>query len=141
MKLTALAGRLLYSLIFLLSGMSLFSPATAGYAASQGLPAASILVPLSGVLAILGGISILLGYKAKIGAAMIIVFLVPVTLVFHHFWTETDAQARQNGMIEFMKNMSILGGAILILIHGAGEYSLDSRAKARGLELHPATGA
>jgi putative oxidoreductase len=123
MKITILIGRLLFSLIFLLSGPTLFSSASAGYAASQGVPLATILVPVSGVLCILGALSIILGYKARIGAAMIIVFLLPVTLVFHHFWTVTDPGARETEMIEFLKNISMLGGAVVILIYGAGPIS------------------
>ena len=137
MKITALAGRLLFSLIFLLSGFSLFSPASAGYAASQGVPMATVLVPISGIFSIVGAVSIILGYKTRIGAALIIIFLVPVTLVFHHFWTVADPGAREMGMIDFMKNMSMLGGAIIILIHGAGAYSLDSRAKTHSPGLQP----
>jgi putative oxidoreductase len=133
MKVAALAGRLLFSLVFLISGLTLFSAADIGYAASEGLPLAGVLVPVSGVLSILGGVSILIGYKTRIGATMIIVFLVPVTLLFHHFWTVTDPGARSIQMVDFMKNISILGGALMILVHGPGEYSLDSRARARGL--------
>ena len=128
MKIAALAGRLLFSMIFLLSGASLFGTATVGYAASQGVPLASVLVPISGVMCILGGISILLGYKTSIGAILIVVFMVPVTLVFHSFWNVADPAARQTQMIEFLKNISILGGALIFLVHGAGPYSLDSRA-------------
>jgi putative oxidoreductase len=137
MKITALAGRLLFSLIFLLSGFSLFSSASAGYAASQGVPLASVLVPVSGVLAILGAVSIMVGYKTRIGAAMLVVFLVPVTLVFHHFWTVTDPGTRQTEMIEFLKNISMLGGSLMILVHGPGAYSLDSRAKTPSHRLQP----
>ena len=115
MKITALAGRLLFSLIFLLSGFTLFSAASIGYAASQGLPLANVLVPISGVLSVLGALSIILGYKTRIGAAMIAVFLVPVTLLFHPFWAVADPGARQTEMIEFMKNMSMLGGSLIIL--------------------------
>ena len=133
MKIAALVGRLLFSLVFLISGLTLFSAADIGYAASQGVPLAAVLVPISGVLSVLGGLSILLGYKTRIGAAMIIVFLVPVTLVFHHFWTVTDPGARSIQMVDFMKNISILGGSLMILVHGPGEFSLDSRAKTKGL--------
>jgi putative oxidoreductase len=129
MKITALVGRLLFSLIFLPSGLGLFTSAEIGYTASQGVPLAGILVPIAGILCIVGGLSIILGYKARIGAAMIILFLVPVTLVFHHFWTIADPGARQMSMVDFLKNISILGGAIMILVHGAGPYSLDSRQK------------
>ena len=128
MKIAALAGRLLFSLVFLISGLTLFSAADIGYAASQGVPLAGVLVPISGVLSILGGVSILLGYKTRIGAAMIIVFLVPVTLVFHHFWTVADPGARAIQMVDFMKNISILGGSLMILVHGPGGFSLDAKS-------------
>ena len=137
MKITNLAGRLLFSLIFLLSGFSLFSTATIGYTASKGVPLAAVLVPIAGVLDVLGALSIMLGYKTRIGAAMIIVFLVPVTFVFHSFWTVADPGARQAEMIEFMKNISILGGAFIFLVHGGGAYSIDSRVKTHAQELQP----
>ena len=137
MKISNLAGRLLFALIFLLSGPTLFSAGSAGYAASQGVPLASVLVPVAGVLALVGALSIILGYKTRIGAAMIIVFLVPVTFVFYHFWTVADPGARQNDMIEFLKNMSMLGGAFIFLVSGAGAYSLDARAKGHSQELRP----
>jgi putative oxidoreductase len=78
-------GRFFFALIFLLAGANHFNKQTIGYAASQGVPLASILVPLSGVLAIAGGLSILLGYRAKLGAWLIVLFLVPVTLMMHKF--------------------------------------------------------
>lgn len=129
MKIAALIGRLLFSLVFLISGLTLFSAGDIGYAASQGVPLAGLLVPIAGVLSILGGVSILLGYKTRIGAVMIVVFLVPVTLVFHHFWTIADPGTRAIQMVDFMKNISILGGSLMILVHGPGEFSLDSRNK------------
>ena len=127
MKLTALAGRLLFSLIFLLSGLSHFSAATIGYAASQGVPFPNILVPLSGLLAIAGALSIILGYKARVGALLIIVFLVPVSFAMHPFWNVADPMMRQLQMSMFMKNLSMLGGSLYILAQGAGAYSLDAR--------------
>src|SRR6202030_3406039 len=78
-------GRFLFALIFLLAGANHFNKQTIGYAASQGVPFASIAVPLSGVLATAGGLSILLGYRAKIGAWLIVLFLIPVTLMMHKF--------------------------------------------------------
>ena len=73
-------------------------------------------MPISGILSVLGAVSIILGYKTRIGAAMIAVFLVPVTLLFHPFWAVADPGARQTEMIEFMKNMSMLGGSLIILV-------------------------
>ena len=120
-------GRFFFALIFLLAGANHFNKQTIGYAASQGVPLASIVVPLSGVLAIAGGLSILLGYRAKLGAWLIVLFLVPVTLMMHKFWTVTDPMMAQLQMILFMKNVSMLGGALLISQFGAGPFSLDAR--------------
>src|SRR5579863_10025718 len=121
-------GRFFFALIFLMAGASNFSRQTVGYAASQGVPLASIAVPFSGVLAIAGGLCILLGYRSKLGAWLIVLFLIPVTLVMHKFWTVTDPMMAQIRMIMFMKNVSMLGGALLISQFGAGPFSLDARS-------------
>ena len=120
-------GRLLFAVIFVMAGANHFNKQTIGYAALQGVPLASIAVPLSGALAILGGLSILLGYRAKLGAWLIVLFLIPVTLMMHKFWTVSDAMMAQIQMVMFMKNVSMLGGALLISHFGAGPFSLDAR--------------
>ena len=120
-------GRFFFALIFLMAGANHFSKQAIGYAASQGVPLAAIAVPLSGVVAIGGGLSILLGYRAKLGAWLIVLFLVPVSLMMHKFWTVTDPMMAQIQMILFMKNISMLGGALLISQFGAGPFSLDAR--------------
>jgi putative oxidoreductase len=120
-------GRLFFALIFLMAGANHFNKQTIGYAASQGVPLAALAVPLSGALAIAGGLSILLGYRAKLGAWLIVLFLIPVTLMMHKFWTVTDPMMAQIQMIMFMKNASMLGGALLITQFGAGPFSLDAR--------------
>jgi putative oxidoreductase len=120
-------GRILFSLIFVMSALNHFSKQTIGYAASQGVPLASIAVPLSGVIALAGGLSILLGYRAKIGAWLIALFLVGVTPL-HNFWAVQDPMMAQMQMIMFMKNISMLGGALLISQFGAGPFSIDARA-------------
>jgi putative oxidoreductase len=124
-----LLGRLLFALIFLMAGPNHFSGQTIAYAASQGVPMASIAVPLSGVLALVGGLSILLGYRVRIGAWLIALFLVGVTPMMHNFWTVTDPMMHQMQMVMFMKNVSMLGGALLISQLGAGPWSLDNRRK------------
>jgi len=120
-------GRFFFALIFLMAGANHFNKQTIGYAASQGVPLAAIAVPLSGVVAIAGGLSILLGYRAKLGAWLIVLFLVPVSFMMHKFWTVTDPMMAQLQMILFMKNISMLGGALLISQFGAGPLSLDAR--------------
>ncbi len=122
-----LLGRFLFAAIFLMSGLNHFSKQTIGYAASQGVPLASLAVPLSGTIALAGGVSILLGYRAKLGAWLIVLFLVPVTLMMHKFWGLTDPAMAQMQMIMFMKNLAMLGGALLISQFGAGPLSFDSR--------------
>jgi putative oxidoreductase len=120
-------GRFLFALIFLMAGANHFNKQTIGYAASQGVPWAAVAVPLSGMVAIVGGLSILLGYRAKLGAWLIVLFLVPVSLMMHKFWTVTDPMMAQIQMILFMKNVSMLGGALLISQFGAGPFSLEGR--------------
>jgi putative oxidoreductase len=122
-----LLGRAFYVLIFLMAGAGHFSKQTIAFAASQGVPQASILVPFSGVLAMAGGLSILLGYRAKAGAWLIALFLVPVTLMLHKFWAVHDPMMAQIQMAMFMKNVSMLGGAFLISQFGAGPLSLDAK--------------
>jgi putative oxidoreductase len=124
-------GRALFASIFLATIASHFSRGTFGYAASNGVPMASILVPLSGVIAIAGGASILLGYMTRVGAALVVLFLVPVTLLMHDFWNVSDAAMAQVQQIMFMKNVSMLGGALLLLYHGGGPFSVDTASKHR----------
>jgi putative oxidoreductase len=121
-------GRLLFSIIFILASLHHFQSGTIGYATNQGVPFAVILVPLSGLMILAGGLSVLLGYRAKMGALLIMLFLVPVTLVMHAFWAVTDPMAAQIQQIMFLKNISMLGGALIIFHFGAGPYSLDEKA-------------
>jgi putative oxidoreductase len=125
-----LAGRVFFSLIFILAGLNHFSKQTIAFAASQGVPLASIAVPLSGVIAVVGGLSILLGYRAKIGAWLIALFLISVTPL-HNFWAVHDPMMAQIQMVMFMKNISMLGGALLISQFGVGPLSLDARARVK----------
>ncbi len=122
-----LLGRLLFSAIFLMSGAGLFSSQMVGYDAAAGVPFAGLAVPLSGVLAVAGALSIALGYRARLGAWLIVLFLVPVTLAMHNFWAVKDPMMAQMQMVMFMKNVSMLGGALLITQFGAGTLSLDAR--------------
>ena len=123
------AGRALFAAIFVMSAFGHFSQATIGYAASQGVPAAGVLVPLSGLLSLVGGLSVLLGYRARIGAGMLVLFLVPVTLTMHAFWAASDPTMAQMQLINFMKNVSLVGGALLLMYFGPGALSLDARRR------------
>lgn len=131
MKIILLIGRILFSLIFLRAGPSHFSKGSIDYAASQGVPAASFIVPFSGVIALLGALSIILGFRARWGAWLIVLFLVPVTLMMHDFWTISDPMMRQMQMSMFMKNLAMLGGALIITYFGSGPLSVDANIKGR----------
>jgi len=129
-KYLPLIGRICLSAIFILNTPGHFTAGYAAMAAQAGVPAARVLVPLAGVLSLAGGLSIALGYKAKLGAWLLVVFLIPVTVTMHAFWAVGDPMmhAIQQGM--FMKNVAMLGGALLIAYFGAGPFSLDSRRAA-----------
>jgi putative oxidoreductase len=119
-------GRLLFVLIFLMAGFTHFARQTIGFAASQGVPMASVLVPLSGLIALFGALSILLGYRARLGAWLIVIFLIGVTPM-HKFWGIADPMMQQMQMVMFMKNLAMLGGALMITQFGSGPWSLDHR--------------
>ena len=128
MKYLVLLGRLFYSAIFIMAGPAHFTKVDIAYGASQGVPLATFVVPLSGLIAMLGGLSILTGYKARYGAWLLVLFLVPVTVVMHNFWAIADPTARTMQQIMFMKNLSMLGAAMLIAYFGSGPLSVDNKA-------------
>jgi putative oxidoreductase len=131
MQYVVLIGRIFFSLIFVLSGQVHFSHNALEYALTKGVIFAPVLVPFSGIMAIIGGISIILGYKARWGALLIVLFLVPVTLVMHNFWALSDPMAARLQHTMFMKNLSMLGGALIITYFGSGPMSLDAWLKNR----------
>ncbi|PYP42473.1 MAG: DoxX family protein [Gemmatimonadetes bacterium] len=126
-RLAVLAGRLLFAAIFVVSAPGLFTAKLIGYAAHQGVPMAGLLVPLAGLIALAGGLSIALGFHAKAGAWLLVLFLVPVTLTMHRFWAEKDPMLIQMQQVNFLKNLALLGGVLLIGQFGAGPMSVDAR--------------
>jgi putative oxidoreductase len=125
----ALGGRVLLSLIFLASavGHVLDWSGSTSYMTSYGMPMVHVF--LAGAVAFLfvGGLSVLLGLRARWGAVMLIVFLIPTTLIFHAFWTIDPAEAveRKMQMIQFLKNLGLIGGLLMVLAHGSGSLGLD----------------
>jgi putative oxidoreductase len=119
----AAAGRLLLSILFLLSGLSkLAAPAaTSGYIASAGLP-----FPLLGYVVALGvelggGLLLLTGFHTRIAAAVVAAFTIAAGLAFHNNFAD------QNEMIHFLKNVALAGGLLQVVAFGAGPFSLDAR--------------
>lgn len=124
MELIVLLARILFGAIFIVAGPGHFSSERIAHAAQLGVPFASIAVPLSGIIAFFGGLSIVLGFKATWGAWLIVLFLVPVTVMMHQFWNVTDPTAIRIQQAMFMKNLAMLGGALLITHFGSGPFSL-----------------
>jgi putative oxidoreductase len=119
-------GRALFAAIFILASLGHFSQGTIAYAAGHGVPMASVLVPFSGLLALVGGLLILLGYYTRVGAALIVAFLVPVTPMMHDFWHVADPMMRGLQQAMFMKNLAMLGGAFMLMYYGGGPMSVDA---------------
>jgi len=108
-------GRVLLSVIFILSGLGKLPHFhdVAGMMASKGIPLASVALAITLLIEIGGGLMVLTGYKANYAALVIALWLIPVTLIFHHFWG-IPAEQQQDQMIHFLKNVAIMGGLLIL---------------------------
>jgi putative oxidoreductase len=126
-KFLPLIARILLALPFIPSGVGkIFDfDGTAKMMASEGMPLVSLFLVGAIVLEIFGGLSLLLGFKARWGALLLVVFLIAATAIFHDVWTfqGTEQQAQ---LIQFFKNLGLLGGLTAIAAFGAGAYSVDN---------------
>jgi len=106
-----LIGRIIAGGFFLMNGVNHFAKLNvmAGYAKSKGTFAPALSVGGTGVILLLGGASLLLGYHPTIGAALLAVFLLGVSFSIHNFWAIQEPQAKMMEMVNFMKNMGLLG--------------------------------
>lgn len=118
-----LIGRILFSLIFIMGAMEHLTKVgyMAGYAASMGVPFPKLAIIFTGLMLLAGSISVLFGFKTKYGAILLILFLAPVTLVMHRPLSD------QMQLMNFIKNMGLIGGAIYIAYLGPGAYSVDGK--------------
>jgi putative oxidoreductase len=120
-------GRVLFALIFITAAPRHFTWEGIHHAADLGVPLAGLLVPVAGVMALAGGLSVALGWKARWGAWTLVAFLIPVTWMMHAFWKLSDAAAFHIQQAMFVKNLSMLGAALLLTQFGAGAMSIDGR--------------
>ncbi|UED85570.1 DoxX family protein [Streptomyces profundus] len=116
MDVLVLIGRILFVLLFLNSAIGHLTQtkAMAGYAGSQGVPYPWLAVFGSGLLQLVGGLMVLLGVWPDVGALLLVIFLVPTALLMHKFWTEDDPQAKQNSLVQFLKDLSLAGAALML---------------------------
>jgi putative oxidoreductase len=123
---TPLLGRILIAALFIPAGIFKITgfAGTAGYMASKGLPLVNVLLVLTIIIELGGGIMILIGWRTAEAALVIALFLVPVTIVFHGFWSIEDAQEMALQQRIFMKNIAIMGGLLCIAGLGGGPLSV-----------------
>lgn len=123
-----LLGRLFICAIFLASaGMKVMAwDATSAYMASKGMQQVPLFLAGAIVVELFGGLSILVGARARAGAMVLALYLIPVTILFHSFWTVTGGEMNLQ-LINFLKNCAIFGGLLLMVANGAGSISADQR--------------
>ena len=128
-NLAALLGRILVAAVFVLSGVNKMGnfAGTAAFMTSAGLPMAELLLVPTIAIEIVCGLMLVVGWQTRAAALVLLLFMVPVTAVFHNPWAATDAAMAQQQMIHFLKNLAIMGGLLNLLAFGAGSYSLESR--------------
>lgn len=122
--LAAPVGRILLAAIFITSGLNKIGAyaGTQGYMESMGVPGELLVLVI--VLEVLGGIAIVIGYQARLAALALAGFSVISALLFHANFSD------QMQTMSFMKNLTIAGGFLMIVVHGAGQFSLDNRRTA-----------
>lgn len=140
--LVSVAGRVALSAIFLLSAVGNKIPNfndIAGLLASKGMPAPKFMLLGAIVFLVAGSLSVILGYKTRLGALLLFVFLLPTTYLFHDFWHLSDHAAMEQ-QIQFMKNLGLAGAMLFLIANGGGAWSLDSarRPSVRTMTLEEA---
>ncbi len=122
-----LIGRILIAQIFLLSGISKIGgfANTAGWMASKGVPLPEVLLAITIVIEVGGALMILAGWKARLGAIALFLWMIPVTFIFHNFWAMQGGEALTN-QIMFMKNLALMGAMLYIYAFGSGSYSVKN---------------
>lgn len=131
-SLLAPVGRLMIAVIYLMSAVGNKIPNfnnVAGYMKSVGIPATQLMLVGAIAFLILGSLSIVVGYKTRIGASLLLIFLVLATYYFHPFW-KFEGQENQQQMIQFMKNLSLMGTMVFLIAVGPGPMSLDGKKTA-----------
>lgn len=128
----SVVGRIALTAIFISAALGQKIPNFNGvvqYMEAHQVPAPKLLLVGAIVFLLVGGTSIVLGYRARIGALLLLLFLLPATYYFHDFWNLSGQEAEAQ-TIHFMKNLSMMGAMIFIMANGSGAWSLDGRGPA-----------
>jgi putative oxidoreductase len=118
MNITFLIGRIIFGSYWLMAAVNHFKNLNhmSEYAKTKGTPLPNLAVAGSGVLLLAGGLSMLLGVYVPIGIVLLIVFLLGVSVQMHSFWKVDDAQLKQIDVINFTKNMALIGALLMFLL-------------------------
>lgn len=124
---TDLIGRIFLSAIFIFEAIdsTLFFDKTKDAMTDHGLTWNQDLLLCGAIfLLTMGGLMVLLGYRSTLGAIMLLLYWVPVTLIVHDFWSSSSNAELRNESILFMKNFGIIGGLLMLIGKGSGRYSI-----------------
>jgi len=128
-----LLGRLMLVTIFLASAVGNKVPnfgSVVQYMESAGVPLPQVMLVGAIAFMVVGSVFVVLGYKARIGSGLLLVFLALATYYFHDFW-HFEGEEQQAQLIQFMKNLSMAGAMLLIMANGPGPMALDDRPAGR----------
>jgi putative oxidoreductase len=118
MDILLVIGRVLFALLFINSGIAHLTKldAMAGYAQFKKVPAAKLSVIVTGLMLVIGGLYVAFGVYADLGGLLLAIFLVLSAFMMHNFWTIQEAQQKQAETINFFKNLSLAGAALIIFV-------------------------
>ncbi|MHB8535339.1 MAG: DoxX family protein [Sulfuricaulis sp.] len=127
-KFAPLVGRILMAVIFVLSGFGKVThfAGTAAAMAGKGVPLADVALVITIIIELGGAAMLILGWKARLAAGAMFLWMIPVTLLFHNFWA-VPADQETIMQIMFLKNLAMMGGFLYIMSFGSGPYSLDRK--------------
>jgi len=124
---TALIGRVLIVVLFLLSGWAKLTglEGTASYVASKNLPIPMATAVAAGVVELGAALLVIIGYWTRLAALALAIFTILAAVLFHDYWNIEDAAARSMQYINFWKNVGLLGGLLMVVAFGPGRFSVD----------------
>ena len=125
----SVVARTMMTLIFLLSAVGNKIPQFSAVAEKmelEGVPVPGLMLVGAIGFLVVGSVSVIVGLWTRVGAGLLLVFLILATYYFHDFWA-FEGPEQQAQMIQFMKNVSLMGGMLFLIANGAGGLSLDAR--------------
>lgn len=128
-----LLGRVALGAIFVKSGLQklMALSAFAASLASRGVPQSSTWAVIGATVEFVGGIMIVTGFRARPASLLMILFVIVATGISHRYWEFADAAARRAQESQFFKNLSIIGGFLLLYVCGSGRFGLDTLLQRR----------